>query len=175
MANKGKDTNSSQFFITYAPAPQLDGQHTVFGKVVGGLDVLKKLETIPVDDKDRPEREIKIKQIQVFVDPFEEYQTRLKKKLAHEANAEAEDEEAKRKRAKEDAMGWFGPSVATKKTESAGSSPGVGKYLQQIDKKRSNDQIMSEDLEEIGVSQKKLKALQQPQKKASSYGNFDNF
>jgi peptidyl-prolyl cis-trans isomerase-like protein 2 len=174
MANKGKDTNSSQFFITYAPAPQLDGQHTVFGKVVGGLDVLKKLEAIPVDDKDRPEREIKIKQVQVFVDPFEEYQTRLKKKLAHEANAEAEDEEAKRKREKEDAMGWFGPSVAgTKKAESA--SPGVGRYLQQATTKRSNEQLGSEEVEEIGVSSKKLKALQQPQKKASSYGNFDNF
>jgi peptidyl-prolyl cis-trans isomerase-like protein 2 len=174
MANKGKDTNSSQFFITYAPAPQLDGQHTVFGKVVGGLDVLKKLEAIPVDEKDRPEREIKIKQVQVFVDPFEEYQTRLKKKLAHEANAEAEDEEAKRKREKEDAMGWFGPSVATKKAESG--SPGVGKYLQQATNKRSKEQVEeSEEVEEIGVSQKKLKALQQPQKKASSYGNFDNF
>ncbi|KAI8637453.1 peptidyl-prolyl cis-trans isomerase-like 2 [Parasitella parasitica] len=182
MANKGKDTNSSQFFITYAPAPQLDGKHTVFGKVVGGLDVLKKLEAIPVDEKDRPERDIKIKQIQVFVDPFEEYQTRLKKKLSHEANREAEDEEARRKREKEDKMGWFGPSISKKTSADADAGAGVGKYLQptaSVDapKKRSADRLDQDENaeEEIGVSQKKLKALQQSSQKKSSYGNFDNF
>ncbi|OBZ89304.1 Peptidyl-prolyl cis-trans isomerase-like 2 [Choanephora cucurbitarum] len=158
MANKGKDTNSSQFFITYGPAPQLDGQHTVFGKVVGGMDVLAKLEKVPVDDKDRPEREIKMKQVQVFVDPFEVYQTRLNNKLTHEANKEAEDEEAKRKREKEDKMGWFGPSV----TE---SHVGVGKYLQQ-EKKR-------EAVSEEEINSKRLKTTQQT--KSKTYGNFDNF
>lgn len=172
-------------FITYAPAPQLDGKHTVFGKVVGGLDVLKKLEAIPVDERDRPERDIKIKQIQVFVDPFEEYQTRLKNKLAHEANRDAEDEEARRKREKEDKMGWFGPSIS--KQAGSEASAGVGKYLQattttttsfDASKKRSADHVDQSAAveEEIGVSQKKFKALQQQsQQKKSSYGNFDNF
>lgn len=177
MANKGKDTNSSQFFITYAPAPQLDGQHTVFGKVVGGLDVLKKLEAIPVDEKDRPEREIRIKQIQVFVDPFEEYQTRLKKKLAHEANAEAEDEEARRKREKEDRMGWFGPSVSKKNGNTESTT--IGKYMQSEPAAKRKEQQQDEEQqreEEIGVSQKKQKIIsQQGDKKTSGYGNFNNF
>ena len=43
MANAGPDTNGSQFFITYAPASNLDGSYTVFGRVVSGMDVLEKL------------------------------------------------------------------------------------------------------------------------------------
>ena len=43
MANSGPDTNGSQFFITYGPAPQLNGKYTIFGKVLSGIDVLEQL------------------------------------------------------------------------------------------------------------------------------------
>merc|ERR1712078_254540 len=44
MANAGPNTNGSQFFLTVAPTSWLDGRHTVFGRVVSGMDVAKKLE-----------------------------------------------------------------------------------------------------------------------------------
>uniref|UniRef100_UPI00358F956B RING-type E3 ubiquitin-protein ligase PPIL2 n=1 Tax=Myxine glutinosa TaxID=7769 RepID=UPI00358F956B len=73
MANSGPNCNKSQFFITYRSCKHLDRKHTVFGRVVGGLETLTAMEYTEVDPKtDRPHEGIKVNKTTIFVNPYEE-------------------------------------------------------------------------------------------------------
>jgi cyclophilin family peptidyl-prolyl cis-trans isomerase len=65
MANAGPNTNGSQFFITLKATPWLDGRHTVFGKVIKGMDVVKAIGKVQTNQQDRPLKDVVMEKVTI--------------------------------------------------------------------------------------------------------------
>ncbi|KAK4018138.1 hypothetical protein OUZ56_000208 [Daphnia magna] len=130
MANSGTNTNKSQFFITYRSCKHLDGKHTIFGRVVGGMETLAAMERIGTDNKDRPVEEILIESAQIFTDPYVEIDEQLvvERAAALEAaekqlkEAQASIPKAELKAFKQSGVGkYINPKVFNKPGDAAGT------------------------------------------------------
>eukprot|EP00210_Caulerpa_lentillifera_P006358 g6073.t1 len=154
MANSGAHTNASQFFILFNSAPHLDSKHTVFGKVVGGLETLNAMEAVPTDNDEKPTTEIKLNRISVFVNPYKE--------LMEE---EEEKEKEKDIPVEDDPVGsWFSdPALHSKERQglSSESSSEVGRYLKKKAKKTTKLTAVSETMVD--------------KKKSNEYGDFSSW
>lgn len=179
MANKGKNTNTSQFFICYRPAPHLDRKHTIFGKVIEedaeSMETLRRLEDVPTDSKDVPTEECGIESVLVFVDPFEEF---LKDKAKQDQKDKEADEIARQGGTEDDQTTWTGKRIRKDGTVEGGAGgAGVGKYLADAMSKRPAVDAEDEILEVAEEWEMPTEQAPPPSKKrkAGGFGDFSGW
>ncbi|KAK2748873.1 Peptidyl-prolyl cis-trans isomerase cyp8 [Onygenales sp. PD_40] len=178
MANKGKNTNSSQFFIAYRALPHLNLKHTIFARLIDdpspSSTTLDALEVAPVDSTNKPTTPIRILNVTIFVDPFEEF---LKQKREDEqAQAATPGASAPGDGQNDDQMTWTGKRVrgAANSSMTAGGAGGVGKYLKAATAAAAaadEDEIVGfvEEEPEPEHARKKFKG------NGGGFGNFDGW
>eukprot|EP00442_Polarella_glacialis_P002181 CAMPEP_0115069216 /NCGR_PEP_ID=MMETSP0227-20121206/12436_1 /TAXON_ID=89957 /ORGANISM="Polarella glacialis, Strain CCMP 1383" /LENGTH=553 /DNA_ID=CAMNT_0002455597 /DNA_START=85 /DNA_END=1743 /DNA_ORIENTATION=- len=148
MANNGKNTNRSQFFVSLKSCQHLDMKHSVFGRVVGGLQLLEVLNGWETDSKDKPTKEIRLIRTEVFKNPFKE--------------ALAEAAKPKDEKVIDPVATWFSnrrDPMVEHKNRTSGT---VGKYLEEAlplmpGEKRKAKDLPAEEVEYANVTQKSKK------------------
>jgi peptidyl-prolyl cis-trans isomerase-like protein 2 len=165
-------------FIAYRALPHLNLKHTIFGRIIDdptpSFTTLSTLETHPVEPTtNRPTPEVRITDITVFVDPFEDF---LSKKRAEESRAtgatgpSAEEEDERIRREEDDRVTWTGKRVRGTGEDSNEGSGDVGKYLKTaLADQNQEDEVVEfvDDEPEPEPARKKVKS--------GGYGNFSSW
>jgi len=184
MANKGKNTNSSQFFIAYRALPHLNNKHTVFGRLVDdpspSSTTLNALELAPVDPTtNKPKTDICINDVTIFLDPFEEFMSN--RQGIEEAGKQNPVDDGRRdqapRREEDELITWTGKRIRGfdngKASDVSHDGGGVGKYLKAALADRaaqSHDEIAGSVGEEPQSEHVKKKI-----KSFAGRGGFGNF
>ena len=115
-------------FITFAACTHLDRKHTIFGRLAGGMDVLRKMEAVPTDKHDKPVQPITIIYATVYSDPFEQLRTQA-------GSADSTDSSDHLSRSAQEPSQTQKPTQLPPRSTTSKTAP-VGKYLQDILNKR---------------------------------------
>jgi peptidyl-prolyl cis-trans isomerase-like protein 2 len=130
MANAGANTNKQQFFLTFKSCAHLDRKHSIFGKVVDGMDVLKQMEQQPADEKDRPLEPIILISTEVLVNPAKEAEELERQRIEERGIVRQQEQERKKATALGRASTTTAASITNSvKTIKSTTSNMVGKYL----------------------------------------------
>lgn len=168
-------------FITYRPAKHLDRKHTIFGKVVGGLDTLTRLENTPTDPStDRPTDDVGIVDVVVFVDPFEEFQKQRSEREAVEREREAVQRSGGRDDEKTTWTGkrvrGYGGTEDNKRVDDGGGTREhvrIGKYMKSHQEDVAEWAADDDYDDTVGVVEEA--PLKKKVKGGGGFGNFDNW
>ena len=165
MANAGSNTNRSQFFITYGECKHLDMKHAVFGRMIGGGEVLDLIESVKTDKNDRPKQEVKIFNCLIIENPIAEVEKIEMAKIRKAREEKAEAERAAR----------VGDGAKKRKAEgSAEAEFKVGMFLEKNAPVNVKDEEANnnggDDIDDFAVPRPKKK-----KPKAGASGGFGNF
>ncbi|KAJ1460318.1 hypothetical protein M885DRAFT_510154 [Pelagophyceae sp. CCMP2097] len=138
-ANSGRNKNKSQFYICFRAAAHLDNKHTVFGKVVGGMETLTRMQRADVDASDdhRPRFDIKIESATVFVNPIAEADAKFEADAIQAVSRRAASKPTARAPAVKRPVGPVNVAIR----DAPHSSSTVGKYLSKRPAAPADDQL----------------------------------
>lgn len=177
MSKEDLLTSISSFFA-YRALPHLDRKHTVFGRLIDdpspSSTTLNALETHPVEpNTNRPIPEVRIKDVTVFVDPFEDFLNQKRAEGTQGTNATNADGDEARQRVDDDRVTWTGKRVRGAGADSHAEGPsGVGKYLKSALADRGDEE---DEIVEFVDEEPEPEPVRKKAKGTGGFGDFSSW